>query len=130
MLPTRQAEAVSEFVFPNSKRAYYPFSSFDHLHSMVRRDLNLPGGFVLHSLCHTCLTRLGEAGAGAFEVGRHSNVTLSQTYAYPTPEALENAVERMDVMNQRALRRVWRKMPESDYPATKSATVAKKQASK
>ena len=47
-------------------------------------------------------TRLGETGADAFTIMRlmgHSTVTVSQRYVHPSPEAMENAVSRMEVWN-------------------------------
>ena len=84
MPTTRQVEAVFD---PSEQHACARYlGSFDHLHSNVRRDLNLPGGFVLHSLRHTCLARLGKYGAGAFEILKldgHSSLTLFQGYGHP-----------------------------------------------
>jgi hypothetical protein len=45
---------------------------------------------------------LGEAGADAFTIMRlmgHSNVTVSQRYVHPSPEAVELAFERLTVLN-------------------------------
>ena len=53
--------------------------------------------FVLHSLRHTMLTRLGESGVDAFTIMRiagHSSIVVSQRYIHPTPEAVERAFER------------------------------------
>jgi integrase len=61
--------------------------------------------FVLHSLRHTMLTRLGEAGADAFTIMRiagHSSVTVSQRYVHPTPEAIERAFQRLENLNAHA----------------------------
>ena len=57
---------------------------------------------MLHSLRHTMLTRLGEAGADAFTIMRiagHSSVTVSQRYVHPTPEGMERAFERLQKLN-------------------------------
>jgi len=56
----------------------------------------------VHSLRHTMLTRLGESGAGAFDIMRiagHSSVTVSQRYVHPTPERMERAFERLQKLN-------------------------------
>jgi integrase len=56
----------------------------------------LPADFVLHSLRHSALTRLGEAGADAFTIMKlagHSSVTVSQRYVHPTPESVERAFD-------------------------------------
>src|ERR1035438_8973507 len=61
-----------------------------------------PQDFVIHSLRHTMLTRLGEAGADAFTIMRiagHSSVTVSQRYVHPTPEGMERAFERLEQLN-------------------------------
>lgn len=84
-------------------------TSFEHIHRALRQTLKLPSGFVLHSLRHTYGTRLGEAGAEAFTIMRlmgHSSVTISQRYVHPTPEALERAVGRLEVLNREAVARL------------------------
>ena len=61
--------------------------------------------FVLHSLQHTMLTRLGEAGSEAFtimKIAGHSSVTVSQRYVHPTPEAVERAFQRLETLNAQA----------------------------
>src|SRR5215467_1290606 len=71
-------------------------------HDDVRTALKLPADFVLHSLRHTMLTRLGESGADAFTIMRiagHSSVTVSQRYVHPTPEGMERAFERLEDLN-------------------------------
>ena len=71
-------------------------SALAHQHSRVRDKLNLSGEFVIHSLRHTMLTRLGEAGVDAFAIMRiagHSRVTVSQRYVHLAPEAMERAFE-------------------------------------
>ena len=55
--------------------------------------------FVLHSLRHTMLTRLGESGVDAFTIMRvagHS-IAMSQRYIHPTPEGVERAFERLQL---------------------------------
>ena len=52
---------------------------------------------------------MGEAGADAFEIKRlmgHSSVTVSQRYVHPSPESLERAFERLESMNEKAVRRL------------------------
>jgi integrase len=70
------------------------------------RQYIFPADFVLHSLRHTFLTRLGEAGADAFTIMKlagHSSVTISQRYVHPTPESVELAFERLEKLNRKAL---------------------------
>jgi integrase len=78
-------------------------------HSALRKLLKLPADFVLHSFRHTYGTRLGETGADAFTIMRlmgHSTVTVSQRYVHPSPEAMENAVSRMEAWNAARLQGV------------------------
>jgi integrase len=112
MLEGRQAEATSLWVFPGYPEGGKPGSkpyrgtSLNHQHQQIRTLLNLPKDFVVHSLRHTALTRLGEAGADAFTIMRiagHSSVTVSQRYVHPSPEALEGAFERLEALNARRL---------------------------
>jgi hypothetical protein len=77
-------------------------TSIDHQHDEVRDTLKLSNEFVVHSLRHTMLTRLGDAGAGAFtimKIADHSSVTVSQRYVHPTPEGMERAFERLENLN-------------------------------
>jgi integrase len=104
MLKARKATANSPWVFPGeSPDAPILVSSLDHQHDEVRTTLKLPVDFVLHSLRHTMLTRLGESGADAFTIMRiagHSSVTVSQRYVHPTPEGLERAFDRLESLNR------------------------------
>ena len=101
-------------------------SSLDHQHDAFRTLLKLSKEFVIHSLRHTMLTRLGEAGTDAFTIMRiagHSSVTVSQRYVHPSPESLENAFEKLDALN-RSKRGATAGVP------TISTTVGKKQRAK
>jgi integrase len=103
MLKARKATAKSVWVFPgDSPEAPILVTSLDHQHEGVRDTLKLSKEFVVHSLRHTMLTRLGEAGADAFtimKIAGHSSVTVSQRYVHPTPEGMERAFERLQEMN-------------------------------
>jgi integrase len=58
--------------------------------------------FVLYSLRHTMLTRLGEAGADAFAIQKiagHSSILISQRYVHPTPERIEGAFTLLESYN-------------------------------
>lgn len=82
----------------------YVGTSLDHQHERVRNTLKLSKDFVIHSLRHTFLTRLGEAGVDAFSIMRiagHSSITVSQRYVHPSPEALERAFDRLEAFNGR-----------------------------
>jgi integrase len=72
----------------------------------IRRLLKMPADFVLHSFRHTYGTRLGETGADAFTIMKlmgHSTVTVSQRYVHPSPEAMDNAVSRLEAWNRARL---------------------------
>jgi len=103
MLKARKATTKSAWVFPgDSAEAAILGTSLDHQHEGVRTALKLPKDFVVHSLRHTMLTRLGEAGADAFTIMRiagHSSVTVSQRYVHPTPEGMERAFQRLENLN-------------------------------
>jgi hypothetical protein len=85
--------------------------------------MGLPKDFVIHSLRHTMLTRLGESGVDAFTIMRiagHSSITVSQRYIHPSPEAVERAFQRLQVLNG------FPSLPDEPkrlVPATVSATV-------
>jgi integrase len=104
MLKARKAVVNSSWVFPGENpEAPVLVSSLDHQHDDVRTALKLHADFVLHSLRHTMLTRLGESGADAFTIMRiagHSSVTVSQRYVHPTPEGLERAFDRLEALNR------------------------------
>ena len=54
--------------------------------------------FVLYSLRHTFLTRLGESGCDAWTLARiagHSSIAISSRYVHPSEDAILAAVERM-----------------------------------
>jgi integrase len=103
MLKARKLASKSIWVFPgDSPDAAILGTSIDHQHDTVRDTLKLSKEFVVHSLRHTMLTRLGEAGADAFtimKIAGHSSVTVSQRYVHPTPESMERAFERLQNLN-------------------------------
>src|SRR5262249_17778703 len=113
MLRVRMASNESQWVFPGKADKNFLSTSLNHQHGKVRTDLFLPDDFVLHSLRHTFLTRLGEAGVDAFTIMRiagHSSITVSQKYVHPSDESMERAFERLEMSQKRPV------------PATISAT--------
>ena len=95
-------EADSTWVFPNRDGKPYLVTSINHLHQKVRESMGLPKDFVIHSLRHTMLTRLGESGVDAFTIMRiagHSSITVSQRYVHPSPEAVDRAFQRLEALN-------------------------------
>ena len=58
--------------------------------------------FVLYSLRHTMLTRLGQSGADPFTIQKiagHSSITISTRYVHPTPEMVEKAFAGLENLN-------------------------------
>ncbi len=55
--------------------------------------------FVLYSLRHTFLTRLGESGCDVWTLARiagHSSVSMSSRYVHPSEDAVLAAMARLD----------------------------------
>ncbi len=105
MLLTRYSVRNSEWIFPGCTEGPFLATSLNHQHTKLRKALGLPKDFVIHSLRHTMLTRLGEAGVDAFTIMRiagHSSITVSQRYIHPSPELLERAFERLELLNANA----------------------------
>ena len=74
----------------------------------MRRRLKPPDEFVLYSLRHAALTRLGKNGVDAFIIMRiagHSSVTTSKRYVHPSSQTVAPATARLDTSNQQALER-------------------------
>lgn len=95
-------------------------TSLNHLHGKVRTKLGLSDDFVLHSMRHTFLTRLGEAGVDAFTIMRiagYSSITVSQEFVHPSSEAMERAFERLAWLSGE-------KGGKRQAPATVSVTLA------
>jgi integrase len=100
MLRVRRDATAAPQAFANREGRRYLVTSVNHLHQKARTGLKLSKDFVIHSLRHTMLTRLGESGVDAFTIMRiagHSNVTVSQRYIHPSPEAVERAFERLQL---------------------------------
>ena len=64
--------------------------------------------FVLYSLRHTFLTRLGESGCDAWTLARiagHSSVAISARYVHPSEDAVLTAMSRLGGHNSGHSRR-------------------------
>src|ERR1039458_10147323 len=108
MLEARFKTSFTEHVFPGKTGKPILVTSLDHQHAKVRELLKLPEDFVVHSLRHTMLTRLGLPGVDAFTIMRiagHSSIPISQRYVQPSPESIERAFEKLEVSNQPPRRR-------------------------
>lgn len=133
MLERRPCGGDLDLVFSGKGGAPIPVHRLDQIHARIREDMKLPKDFVLHSLRHTMLTRIGESGADAFTIMRvagHSTVVVSQRYVHPTPEAVESAFERLQKLNKKAAARLRQGVRKAKQlrPATFSATVSKSDA--
>ena len=70
-----------------------------------QRALRLSGvrPFVLYSLRHTFLTRLGEAGCDAWTLARiagHSSISMSARYVHPSHDAVMNIFSRLQTAKE------------------------------
>jgi len=111
-------------VFSDAESRPVSVDYLDRAHFALRKAQGLPRDFVLHSLRHTMLTRLGESGVDAFTIMRiagHSTIIVSQRYVHPSLEAVENAVERLEALNQRMALKA-KESEKRHLPATVSAT--------
>jgi integrase len=64
----------------------------------AKNDLKPVRPFVLYSLRHTFLTRLGESGCDAWTLARiagHSNISMSSRYVHPSENAVLDAMTRL-----------------------------------
>ncbi len=92
LLEGMQADAADQWVFSNGRGRPWANSHLEHVHKRVREALKLPADFVLHSLRHTMLTRLGEAGVDVFTLMRiagHASIGMSQRYVHPSSDAVK-----------------------------------------
>jgi len=108
MLKARQDKTRSVWVFENDEGSGpLSKSTVCHQHIERRRLLKMPKGFVIHSLRHSMLTRLGASGADVFlikKIAGHSSVTVSEKYIHPVPRSVEAAFERFEERGQKPCR--------------------------
>jgi integrase len=100
-----QGQPRDGWVFPAPTKS----GRLESLKSQHRRALKDSGvkPFVLYTMRHTMLTRLGEAGADAFaiqNIAGHSSILISQRYVHPTPEKLERAFTALEAYNDQKRR--------------------------
>jgi len=84
-------------------------------------SMGLPKDFVIHSLRHTMLTRLGESGVDAFTIMRvagHSSITVSQRYVHPSPEAVKRAFQRFQTVQGSSPEEERKQLPSATIVAT------------
>jgi integrase len=97
-------DGMLPWIFVSHRGGPFSIDTLGKMHGSVRKALKLSKEFVLHSLRHSMLTRLGESGADAFTIMRvagHSTVVVSQRYIHPSPESVERAFERLEVLNEK-----------------------------
>jgi integrase len=99
-----QGRPEEGWVWPSGTRSGHIQSCT--LKKQHRKALRLSGvrPFVLYSLRHTFLTRLGESGCDAWTLARiagHSSVAISARYVHPSEDAVMAAVERLGGHNSR-----------------------------
>jgi integrase len=95
-----QGKPSEGWVFPAETKSGH----VDRLKSQHAKALKDSGvkPFVIYSLRHTMLTRLGEAGADAFAIQKiagHSDIRTSARYVHPTPEKIEGAFTQLAEYN-------------------------------
>ena len=101
MRHAEQSKPAEGWVFPAETKSGR-VESVKSQHASAFKWSGIKNWFVLYSLRHTLLTRLGEAGADAFtiqKVAGHSSITISQRYVHPTPERVEQAFAQLEAYN-------------------------------
>jgi integrase len=91
--PTRSGHVESSSLKKQHAKTFRTMAEQAALHNVkpVRQ-------FVLYSLRHTFLTRLGESGCDAWTLARlagHSSITISARYVHPSEDAVLNAMSRL-----------------------------------
>ena len=83
--------------FASTRSGHLESSSIKKQHTKALR-LSGVRPFVLYSLRHTFLTRLGESGCDAWTLARiagHSSIGMSTRYVHPSEDAVLNAMSRL-----------------------------------
>src|SRR5215472_295735 len=127
LLRNRQQTASGALVFANRDGKRYLVTSINHLHQKARALVGLGKDFVIHSLRHTMLTRLGESGVDAFTIMRiagHSSITVSQRYVHPSHEAVERAFQCLEAFRENTLGQEPKELPPATIAATLDSGVA------
>lgn len=100
-----QGRPKEGWVFPDADIAsgHIEPDSLRKQHARALRESGVKH-FVVYSLRHTALTRLGESGADCYAIQKiagHSSILISQRYVHPTPEKIENAFTQLAEYNAR-----------------------------
>jgi integrase len=104
VLRARKSAAIGPFVFSN-RRGDAPLSVFtcESQHSKLRLLLKMSPDFVIHSLRHTMLSRLGKASPDPYlvmKIAGHSTIAVSQRYVHPSTSAQTEAFERLEALKR------------------------------
>jgi integrase len=92
------AETRSGHVEPSSLRKQHTRTFFSLSAEAAKRNERPVRPFVLYSLRHTFLTRLGESGCDAWTLARiagHASITISARYVHPSEDAVLEAMSRL-----------------------------------
>ena len=122
-----QGQPEDGWVWPAQTRSgHVEASSLKKQHAKALRVSGVRP-FVLYSLRHTFLTRLGESGCDTWTLARiagHSSIAISSRYVHPSEEAVLAAVERLGGHNSGHSRR--RQVGEAEGGKLLSASEDKK----
>ena len=92
------ASTRSGHVEPSSFRKQHANTFKTVAEEAAKNNLKPVRPFVLYSLRHTFLTRLGESGCDAWTLARiagHSNISMSSRYVHPSENAVLDAMSRL-----------------------------------
>jgi len=89
------APTASGHVEPSTLRKQHARTFKTIAEHAAKNDLKPVRPFVLYSLRHTFLTRLGESGCNVWTLARiagHSSIAMSARYVHPSEDAVLNAM--------------------------------------
>jgi len=92
------ASTRSGHIEPSSLRKQHAGTFETIVAEAAKHDLKPVRPFVLYSLRHTFLTRLGQAGCDVWTLARiagHSSINISSRYVHPSAEAVMDAMSRL-----------------------------------
>jgi len=92
------AETRSGHVEPSSLRKQHARTFLTLSGEAAKRNEKTVRPFVLYSLRHTFLTRLGQSGCDAWTLARiagHASITISARYVHPSEDAVLDAMSRL-----------------------------------
>ena len=101
------APTASGHVEPSTLKKQH-VKAFKTIKSNTKDDEKPVRPFVLYSLRHTFLTRLGESGCNVWTLARiagHSSISMSARYVHPSEDAVLDAMGLMDSKQERETKR-------------------------